>query len=274
MTAPPDTTLTGRLNGLDWPALTERLDADGFALTGPLLTAAECAELAGLYGEERRFRARIAMARYRFGVGDYAYFAEPLPPLVQELRETLYGRLAPVANAWAARGRRAAEQGAAAARGMVAARGAAAARGAVAARGAAGSGETYPPTLAGFLRRCHAAGQRRPTPLLLRYETGGYNCLHQDLYGSVAFPLQATCFLSRPGTDYSGGEFLLVEQRPRQQSRGTALVPAQGALAIFPSAERPVPGRRGFLRARVRHGVSTVTAGSRYTLGIVFHDAQ
>ncbi|MFI5400158.1 MAG: 2OG-Fe(II) oxygenase [SAR324 cluster bacterium] len=248
--------LIDRLNGLDWPTLLQRLDADGFALTGPVLSAAECDGLIGLYGEERRFRKRIDMARYRFGAGDYAYFAEPLPPIVQTLRETLYARLAPVANAWRARLGRAESEGA-----------------------------LYPPTLAGFLRRCHAAGQRRPTPLLLRYEPGGYNCLHQDLYGAVAFPLQATCFLSRPGADYRGGEFLLLEQRPRQQSRGTALLPAQGALAIFPSAQRPVPlarpasgdsrpGRRGFMRAGMRHGVSTVTAGLRYTLGIVFHDAE
>ena len=273
MTASPDTTLSERLDGLDWPALLERLDADGFALTAPLLTPAECAGLIGLYGDDRRFRTRIAMARYRFGVGDYAYFAEPLPGIVQALREALYGRLAPVANAWAERSPSASRRPAASLRapgGEVpgAARTAAS-------RASAGVPEVaFPPTLAAFLRRCHAAGQRRPTPLLLRYEAGGYNCLHQDLYGAVAFPLQATAFLSRPGADYRGGEFLLVEQRPRQQSRGTALMPEQGALIIFPSAQRPVPSRRGFMRAGMRHGVSTVTAGRRYTLGIVFHDGE
>jgi hypothetical protein len=260
MISPHDATLTARLDGLDWPALLARLDAEGFALTGPLLAPAECAELIGLYGEDRRFRTRIDMARYRFGVGDYAYFAEPLPGIVRELRETLYGRLAPLANAWAERVGRSGQ-----AAGPKASR---------AAAGEDGAGAAYPSTLAEFQRRCHAAGQRRPTPLLLRYAAGGYNCLHQDLYGAVAFPLQATCFLSRPGAEYGGGEFLLVEQRPRQQSRGTALLPEQGALALFPSAERPVPSRRGFMRARMRHGVSTVTAGQRYTLGIVFHDAE
>jgi hypothetical protein len=223
--------------------------------------------LTGLYGEDRRFRTRIDMARYRFGVGDYAYFAEPLPAIVRELREALYGRLAPLANAWAER----------AGKGGTAAAPRTSGKAAVptTSRAAAGEdGAAYPPTLAEFQRRCHAAGQRRPTPLLLRYEAGGYNCLHQDLYGAVAFPLQATCFLSRPGAEYGGGEFLLVEQRPRQQSRGTALLPEQGALALFPSAERPVPSRRGFMRARMRHGVSTVTAGQRFTLGIVFHDAE
>ena len=253
--------LTERLDGLDWAALLQRLDADGFALTGPLLSAAECAGLIGLYGEEGPFRKRIDMARHRFGAGDYAYFAQPLPPLVQALREALYARLAPLANAWHARLGRAEPQS------------------------AAPGSAPYPATLAGFLRRCHEAGQRRPTSLLLRYEAGGYNRLHQDLYGAVAFPLQATCFLSRPGADYRGGEFLLLEQRPRQQSRGTALLPEQGALAIFPSAQRPVPlarpasgdsrpVRRGFVRAGMRHGVSTVTEGHRYTLGIVFHDAE
>ncbi|MFI5399861.1 MAG: 2OG-Fe(II) oxygenase [SAR324 cluster bacterium] len=249
-----------RIDALDWPTLLQRLDGDGFALTGPVLTAAECEGLIGLYGEDERFRKRIDMARYRFGAGDYAYFAEPLPPVVQALRETLYARLAPVANAWSARLGRPQSQD-------TAAHGAAS-------HGTMAHGAPYVATLAGFLRRCHGAGQRRPTPLLLRYEAGGYNCLHQDLYGAVAFPLQATCFLSRSGAEYRGGEFLLLEQRPRQQSRGTALTPEQGSLAIFPSSERPVPGRRGFIRARMRHGVSTVTAGLRYTLGIVFHDAQ
>lgn len=233
-----------RLDALDWPRLLARLDADGFALTGPVLMPGECASLIALYGEDARFRKRIVMERFRYGVGDYAYFAHPLPPLVSALRESLYARLAPLATEWSRRR-----------------------------SGRSGSAEAFPPTLAAFLERCHAADQCRPTPLLLRYEAGGYNCLHQDLYGAVAFPLQATCFLSRPGVDYEGGEFLLVEQRPRQQSRGTALVPEQGALLLFPSAERPVPSKRGFSRARLRHGVSTISHGLRYTLGIIFHDA-
>jgi hypothetical protein len=241
---PPSRPLRHRLDALDWPALLARLDADGFALTGPVVAPRECSALISLFEDDARFRRRIVMERFRFGVGDYAYFAQPLPPAVGMLREVLYARLAPLANEWAQRlGRQAARP------------------------------ETFPAKLETFLTRCHAAEQRRPTPLLLRYGTGGYNCLHQDLYGKVAFPLQATCFLSRPRVDYQGGEFLLVEQRPRQQSRGTVLVPEQGALVLFASAERPVPSKRGFARTRLRHGVSTIVAGQRHTLGIIFHDA-
>jgi len=236
--------LRDRIEALDWASLLGQLDGEGHALTGPLLAPEECAALTALYADDTRFRKRIVMERYRYGVGDYAYFAHPLPPVVATLRETLYGRLAPLANGWAARLAR------------------------------SGAPQLpYPATLAAYLERCHAAGQQRPTPLLLRYAAGGYNCLHQDLYGSEAFPVQATCFLSRAGTDYRGGEFLLVEQRPRQQSRGTALSPVQGAVLLFASAARPVPGKRGVLRAHMRHGVSTVSGGNRFTLGIIFHDA-
>jgi len=180
------------------------------------------------------------MARHRFGVGEYRYFAAPLPPLVQELRGRVYPRVAPIAQGWS---------------------------------GALGEDRRFPSTLAGFLSLCRRAGQTRPTPLLLRYEAGGYNCLHRDLYGKIAFPIQMTVFLSRPGRDYEGGAFLLVEQRPRQQSRGEALLPAQGDGVLFATADRPVAGSRGYFRAGMRHGVARITRGERYTLGVIFHDA-
>jgi hypothetical protein len=229
-----------RVGALDWEALESALDAQGHA-RARLLDPAECDALAALYDDDRRFRSRIDMAPRRFGVGEYKYFAYPLPRLVQSLRTELYRRLAPVANHFAERLR---------------------------------SGRRHPETLRAYLAECHAAGQKRPTPLLLRYAAGGYNCLHQDRYGDLMFPLQVTIFLSRPGVDYEGGAFLLVEQRPRAQSRGEALLPEQGELVIFPSAFRPLPTRRGFARAPVRHGVATITRGSRTTLGIIFHDAR
>lgn len=233
-----------RLAALDRTALAESLDAWGYARTGPLLTPAQCAALAGLFDEDARFRSRVHMARYRYGEGDYGYFAHPLPPVVQALREEAYPPLAAIANDWAARLARGGDPA-----------------------------MLYPPRLADWLARCHAGGQTRPTPLLLRYTEGGHNRLHQDRYGPLVFPLQMTVFLSRPGVDYQGGAFLLVEQHPRQQSRGEALLPVQGEAVIFPSAERPVRGTRGWYRAQVRHGVATVTAGHRSTLGIIFHDA-
>jgi hypothetical protein len=233
-------TVAERVRRLDWSALEVALDAHGHA-RAPILDAAECRALAALYDDERRFRSRIDMAPRRFGLGEYKYFAYPLPRLVQSLRTELYRRLAPVANRFA-------EELHFAAR--------------------------HPPTLREYLARCHAAGQKRPTPLLLRYGPGGYNCLHQDRYGDLLFPLQVAIFLSRPGVDYDGGAFLLVEQRPRAQSRGEAIVPAQGEMVIFPSAFRPLPTKRGFARAPVRHGVATLTRGARMTLGIIFHDAR
>ena len=181
------------------------------------------------------------MARFRFGVGEYRYFARPLPPLVAALREHLYRHLAPVANRW---------------------------------REALGDGDRFPPGLAEYLARCAAHGQTRPTPLLLRYTAGGYNCLHQDLYGALAFPLQVTCVLSRREIDYRGGEILLVEQRPRAQSRGSAITLERGAAVIFPNRHRPVAGARGVYRVAVRHGVSEITAGERLSLGVIFHDAE
>ena len=250
-----------RLAALDWPALEASLDAVGYAVTPPLLTEAECARIAGMFGEERRFRSRISMERYRFGVGEYGYFAAPLPPLVRALRRHAYPRLAPLANRWA--------QQLAEPRGgeLAAPRGE---------QLGVQTGERlpYPVSLDEYSALCHAAGQVKPTPLLLRYAAGGHNRLHQDRYGDLCFPLQIAVCLSRPGEDYQGGSFLLVENLPRQQSRGEALLPPRGALMIFPSAERPVAGKRGWLRAKVRHGVSTITAGERYTLGIIFHDAK
>jgi hypothetical protein len=230
-----------RIERLDWKRLAADLDANGFARTPPLLDAGECSALVALYADDRHFRKRVEMERHRFGVGDYAYFASPLPPLVRELRTHCYPRLAPVANEWAER---------------------------------TGRPERFPRTLAAFLRGCHANGQTRPTPLLLRYAAGGYNRLHQDLYGEVAFPLQATLFLSRPGVDYTGGEFLLVEQPPRQQAIARAIRPEQGEMVLFPSAVRPVRGAGGWLRVAVRHGVSPLESGGRFALGIIFHDAR
>jgi hypothetical protein len=233
--------LATRLAGLDWTALERSLWDFGYAKTPPVLTAAECEELVALYAADSRFRSRVDMARYRFGEGDYKYLAHPLPPLVEALRADAYSRLAPLANAW--------EQ-------------------------ALGTEVRYPPDLDGLLALCRRHGQTKPTPLLLHYEAGGYNCLHQDLYGDVAFPLQITAFLSRRGVDYEGGDFLLVEQRPRAQSRGEAIHTEQGELVIFATRHRPVAGARGWFRATMRHGVSRITRGSRYTLGVIFHDAQ
>lgn len=235
------TSIAQRLDGLDWDAIERSLWERGHARTEPLLTPEECDALVALYADEARFRSRVDMARYRFGEGDYKYLARPLPPLVESLRRASYPRLAAVANAW---------------------------------EHALGSRERYPDDLDGLLARCRDHGQTKPTPLLLHYEAGGYNCLHQDLYGDVAFPLQITAFLSRRGVDYEGGDFLLVEQRPRAQSRGEAIPTEQGELVIFPTRHRPVRGARGCFRTTMRHGVSTITRGTRYTLGIIFHDAK
>jgi hypothetical protein len=230
-----------RLGALDWSAIERSLWQWGYAKTPPVLTADECAGLAALYDDDSRFRSRVDMARYRFGVGEYKYFAAPLPPLVEGLRVHAYPPLAAIANRW--------EQ-------------------ALSAR------TRHPASLRELQALCRRHGQTRPTPLLLHYEAGGYNCLHQDLYGAVVFPLQATVLLSRPGHDFTGGEFLLVEQRPRQQSRGHAIRLGEGAAVVFPCRERPVRGTRGVYRARVRHGVSTLHTGTRTTLGIIFHDAR
>ncbi|WP_235907578.1 2OG-Fe(II) oxygenase [Siccirubricoccus phaeus] len=232
--------IADRIAGLDWPRLTEELDHYGAAALGPLLRPAECAELAALYGREEGFRSRIVMARHGFGRGEYKYFAAPLPGLVATLREALYRRLAPLANAWAGR---------------------------------LGEARRYPPDLADFLAECHAAGQCRPTPLLLRYGAGDYNCLHQDLYGPLVFPLQVAVLLSAPGQDFAGGEFVLTEQRPRMQSRAEVVPLSQGEAVAFAVHHRPVQGTRGTYRVTLRHGVSRLRAGQRFTLGLIFHDA-
>ena len=237
----PDHGIGARVDALDWPAVEQSLDERGFAVTGPLLAAAECRELIGLFGEEARFRSRVDMARHRFGVGEYKYFADPLPPLVGALRSFIYPRLVPVANRWTA---------------------------------TLGEGTPFPADLDGLRALCARHGQTRPTPLLLHYEAGGYNCLHQDLYGKVAFPLQLTCLLSDPEQAFEGGEFILVEQRPRQQSKAEVVPLALGEAVIFTTRHHPVSSARGHYRAAVRHGVSRLRRGERYTLGVIFHDAE
>jgi len=229
-----------RIDAIDWAAAGAALEAHGVARIPRLLSARECRTLALLWSERARFRSAVVMERLRFGRGEYRYFARPLPPLVARLRTALYPPLAGIANDW---------------------------------RAAVGGGEPFPPRLEEFLGRCAAHGQRRPTPLLLRYGPGDFNCLHQDRYGAVVFPLQVAIGLDRPGRDYVGGEFLLLEQRPRAQSRGTSITLAQGEAVVFPSWARPVAGRRGVYRAAVRHGASQVIRGLRRVLGIIFHDA-
>jgi hypothetical protein len=240
MTATAAPTLGSRVDALDWEDLTAQLEGRGFALTAPLLNAAECAELADLF-DGGHFRATVEMARHRFGDGRYRYFDQPLPAPIAALREAFYRRLAPVANEWAEH---------------------------------LAEDERYPPSHEELLARCRAAGQERPTPLILRYGEGDWNALHQDLYGDVFFPFQVLTVLSRPGTDYEGGELVLVEQRPRAQSRAHVLRPEQGAFVVFPTHHRPNRGRNGYHRVGLRHGVSTVTSGSRTALGVIFHDAR
>ncbi len=233
--------IAARLADLDWTTVERSLWEWGYARTPPLLTPAECGDLVAMYADETRFRSRVDMARYRFGVGEYKYFDAPLPPLVQDLRTHAYPPLAAIANQFEV---------------------------------ALDTATLHPADLAGLQAICRRHGQTKPTPLLLHYEAGGYNCLHQDIYGDVVFPLQLTCFLSRSGTDYEGGDFLLVEQRPRAQSRGEAIAPEQGEILIFPTRHRPVQGARGWYRATMRHGVSRVLRGTRDTLGVIFHDAK
>ena len=236
------TSLSARLDRLDWDSLGLSLWDRGWARTAaPLLTPEECAGLIALYPDEARFRSRVDMERFRFGKGEYKYFADPLPPLVRDLRALAYPPLAAIANDW-----------------MKALR----------------LRTRFPGVHARLQAACRRRGQTKPTPLLLRYETDGYNCLHQDLYGDVTFPLQLTCVLSRRGSDYTGGDFLLVEQRPRAQSRGEAIPLEQGEIIIFSTHDRPVRGARGHHRARMRHGVSRILGGTRYSLGVIFHDAR
>ncbi len=235
------TPVASRVAALEWATIAQSLDAHGCATTNALLTPDECAALAGRYDTDALYRSRIVMARHGFGRGEYKYFDYPLPPVVAELRAALYPRLADIANRW---------------------------------NEAMGEATRFPREHAAYLTRCHAAGQTKPTPLLLQYGAGDYNCLHQDLYGEHVFPLQATVLLSRPGVDFSGGEFVLTEQRPRMQSRAEVVPLAQGAAVIFPVHHRPVQGTRGIYRVNMRHGVSRLRDGRRHTLGIIFHDAR
>jgi uncharacterized protein len=234
-------TIEQRVDALDWPALRGQLHARGFALTDPLLTPAECTELADLF-DGGRFRSTIDMARHRFGDGRYRYFDHPLPDAIAALRGSFYGHLAPIANDWSRR--------------------------------LGGSAAAFPLAHDELLERCRRAGQERPTPLILRYGEGDWNALHQDLYGDVYFPFQVLTVLSQAGEDYEGGEFVLLEQRPRAQSRAHVVTPPQGAFVIFPTRERPQEGKRGDYKVGMRHGVSTVTRGTRTALGVIFHDAS
>ena len=233
--------VAARVAALDWTAIAVALDAQGCAVVGPLLEQAQCAALAARYSHDEGFRSRVVMARHGFGRGEYKYFSYPLPDIVATLRDALYPPLAQIANRWNA---------------------------------AMGIDVRYPERHADYIARCHQAGQGRPTPLLLQYGAGDYNCLHQDVYGELVFPLQVTVLLSRPGTDFSGGEFVLTEQRPRMQSRAEVVPLAQGETAIFPVRHRPVQGTRGIYRVNMRHGVSRIRDGRRHTLGVIFHDAK
>jgi len=233
--------LAARIAALDWQEIGRQLDQFGCATTGPLLSAEECAAISSRYDDDKLYRSRVIMARHGFGRGEYKYFAYPLPDTVASLRTALYPRLADVANRWNEQLR---------------------------------LEQRFPAEHASYLKRCHAAGQTRPTPLLLRYGAGDYNCLHQDVYGELVFPLQVAFLLSRPAEDFTGGEFALTEQRPRMQSRAEVVPLQQGEGVIFPVHHRPVQGTRGVYRVNMRHGVSRLRDGRRHTLGIIFHDAK
>ncbi|MDE1182227.1 2OG-Fe(II) oxygenase [Paraburkholderia sp.] len=233
--------LTARIDAIDWPRVAAQLDADGWATLPALLSADECDACAALYPRDALFRSRVVMARHGFGRGEYQYFAYPLPPLPGELRTALYPHLAPVANRW---------------------------------NESMSIDTRFPARHDAFIRRCHAAGQTRPTPLMLQYAAGDYNCLHQDLYGEHVFPLQVAILLSEPQRDFDGGGFVLTEQRPRMQSRAEVVPLRQGDAVVFAVHHRPVQGTRGVYRVNLRHGVSRVRAGHRTTLGVIFHDAQ
>lgn len=235
------TTIAERIEGCDWDAVAADMNAHGCAVLPGLLTAAECHTLAGLYADDQNFRNHIHMARHGFGKGEYKYFRYPLPELIGALRTEFYARVAPIANAWNERMK---------------------------------LDVHYPAKHGDYLKNCHAAGQRRPTPLLLQYTEGDFNCLHQDLYGELAFPLQATVLLSEPDQDFTGGEFALTEQRPRMQSRVEVVPLRQGDAVLFAVHNRPVQGTKGTYRVNLRHGVSRLRSGRRHTLGIIFHDAK
>jgi uncharacterized protein len=228
------------LGRMDWAALAGELDHSGFAVTEPLLDEQQCREISGSFDRDATFRSTVVMARHAFGEGSYRYFADPLPPLVAGLRTSLYPPLARIANEWSARlGER-----------------------------------TYPTELSALLAECAGSGQHKPTPLLLRYGPGGYNCLHQDVYGDLTFPLQVAIMLDVPDEDFTGGESVFVENRPRQQSRAMVARPSQGAGIVFPVRHRPVSGARGYRRVAMRHGVSAVHSGRRHVLGLIFHNAR
>ncbi|GES46355.1 prolyl 4-hydroxylase [Rhizobium dioscoreae] len=233
--------IVARVDAYDWPSLAGELDGFGCAVLPKLLAPDECNAISGLYPEERHFRSHVIMARHSFGRGEYRYFNYPLPGLLGGLRTALYPRLADIANRWNER---------------------------------MGLEERYPDEHAAFLRQCHEAGQRRPTPLLLQYVPGDFNCLHQDLYGELAFPIQVAILLSEPGRDFTGGEFVLTEQRPRMQSRVDVVPLRQGDAVAFAVHNRPVRGTKGNYRVNLRHGVSRVRSGKRHTVGIIFHDAR
>jgi uncharacterized protein len=230
-----------RIRAVDWDRVAHNLDAQGSALLAGLLPPDDCRSLAALYPDDAIFRSRVIMARHGFGRGEYKYFSYPLPDLIAGVRTALYSHLAPIANRW---------------------------------NEAMGVEVRYPGKHGDFLARCHAAGQSKPTPLLLQYQAGDYNCLHQDVYGEHVFPLQVTILLSEPGRDFTGGEFVMTEQRPRMQSRAEVVPLGQGDAVIFAVRSRPVKGSRGIYRVNLRHGVSRIRSGHRHTVGIIFHDAQ
>ncbi|MGA8549295.1 MAG: 2OG-Fe(II) oxygenase, partial [Stellaceae bacterium] len=237
----PPEAAAGRVAAIDWPAAAASLDERGYATAPALLGTAECRDLAGHYADDDAFRSRVVMQRHGYGRGEYKYFRYPLPAAVEALRRAIYPRLAAIANRWHERLR---------------------------------EEDRFPVTLDAYLAQCHQAGQQRATPLILKYGAGDYNCLHQDLYGALVFPLQLTVLLSDPVRDFTGGEFLLVEQRPRLQSRGEVVPLRQGEAVIFPVHHRPADGTRGAYRVTMRHGVSRIRSGERYTLGVIFHDAS
>ena len=237
----PSADIVSRVDALDWAQIERELDAQGCAVLKGVLDPDECRALAALYPDDALFRSRIVMGRHGFGRGEYKYFSYPLPGLIAALRPPLYGRLAGVANRW---------------------------------NEAMGIDIRYPASHAAFLKRCHDAGQTKPTPLLLQYEAGDYNCLHQDLYGEHVFPLQVAILLSEPGRDFEGGEFVLTEQRPRMQSRAEVVPLRQGDAVAFAVHHRPVQGTRGTYRVNLRHGVSRLRSGRRHTVGVIFHDAK
>jgi hypothetical protein len=230
-----------RADAYDWSSVSEHLDAHGWAIFPQLLSAGECAVLAGLYADDRHFRSRVVMARHGFGRGEYKYFAYPLPERIAHLRSALYPRLAPIANRWNA---------------------------------LMEIDVRYPDTHAAFIERCHQAGQTQPTPLLLQYGEGDFNALHQDLYGEHVYPLQVAVLLSEPEKDFTGGEFVLTEQRPRMQSRAEVVPLRRGDGAVFAVKNRPVQGTRGTYRVNMRHGVSRLRSGHRHTMGVIFHDGK